>query len=147
MDPFSITVGAIGLIGATRKAVGGIKRLKALRDAPEELHDLLTELSQFESVLQAIQDTAHPSESANSALETLLGAAKDKIVEFDSLIEYRLTQAGTSDKVDRFRWIESQKDIDRLRKQVRDIRANLDIIIGARTGYVGQLLSKIMFAQ
>lgn len=141
MDPFSVTVGAISLAGAAKKAIGGIKRLKALRDAPEELHDLLAELSQFEEILQAIQDEAHPSESADFALETLLGSAKDKIVEFDSLIEYRLTQAGTSSKVDRLQWIESHKDVDRLRKQLRDIRANLDVIIGVRTRYVAPLLS------
>ena len=133
MDPFSITVGAISLAGATKKVIGGIKRLKALRDAPQELHDLLVELSQFEEVLQAIQDTAHPSASAETPLETLLSGAKDKIVEFDSLIEYRLTQAGSSSKVDRLGWIESRKDIDRLREQLRGIRANLDVLIGVRT--------------
>lgn len=147
MDPFSITVGAITLAGATKKAIGGISRLKALRDAPEELHDLLAELSQFEEVLEAIQDTVHPSESTDSTLEILLSSAKDKIVEFDSLIEYRLTQAGTSSKVDRLRWIESHKDVDRLREQLKVIRANLDVIIGARTRYVVPLLSIVVFSR
>ncbi|KAL9126402.1 MAG: hypothetical protein Q9175_007926, partial [Cornicularia normoerica] len=133
MDPFSITVGAITLAGAIKQAIGGIKRLKALRDAPEELHDLLAELSHFEEVLQPIQDTAHPSESADSPLEILLCQAKDKIVEFNSLIEYRLTQVGTSSKVDRLQWIESQKGIGRLREQLKDIRANLDVVVGVRT--------------
>ena len=133
MDPFSITVGAITLASASRKAIGSIKRLKALRDAPEELQDLLSELSQFEVILQAIEDTAHPSHSVNSSLETLLHEAKKKMVEWDSLVEYRLTQAGSSNKVDRPQWIESQKEIDRLRGQLRDIRASLDVIIGVRT--------------
>ena len=133
MDPFSITLGAITLASATKKAIGGIKRLKALRDAPEELQDLLSELSQFEVVLQAIEDTAHPSDSVDSSLETILGGAKDKMVEWESLVKYRLTQAGSSSKVDRLQWIESKKEVSRLRGQLRDIRSHLDVIIGVRT--------------
>ena len=46
MEPFSITVGAIGLACAVNNATGSvIKRLKALRDTPKELQDLLAELS------------------------------------------------------------------------------------------------------
>ena len=133
MDPFSITLGAITLASATKKAIGGIKRLKALRDAPEELQDLLSELSQFEVVLQAIEDTAHLSDSVDSSLETILDGAKNKMVEWESLVENRLTQAGSSSKVNRLQWIESEKEISRLRGQLKDIRANLDIIIGVRT--------------
>lgn len=133
MDPFSITLGAITLASATKKAIGGIKRLKALRDAPEELQDLLSELSQFEVLLQAIEDTAHPLDSVDSSLETILGGAKGKMVEWESLVEYRLTQAGSSNKVDRLQWNENKKEIGRLRGQLRDIRANLNIIIGVRT--------------
>ena len=101
MDPFSITLGAITLAGATKKAIGGIKRLKALRDAPEELQDLLSELSQIEVVLQAIEDTAPFSDCVDSSLENVLDGAKNKMVEWESLVENRLTQLGSSSKVDR----------------------------------------------
>ena len=141
MDPFSITVGATALAGAAKNTIGGIKNLiTALRDAPKELQDLQAELSQFEEVLRAIQDTTRLTGNAENSLEPLLGRAKDKIVELDSLIEYSLTQAGSSSKVDRFQWKQSQKDIDRLRKQIHDIRADLSIIIGVRTRYVAPML-------
>ena len=134
MDPFSVTVGAIGLAGAANKATGSvIKRLKALRDAPEELRDLLAELSHFELVVQTIQNAADQSETAGSPLETLLGTAKDKILELNTLIEYRLTKAGTSSEVDRSQWAGSQKDVDKLRKQLKDIRANVDVILTVRS--------------
>ena len=137
MDPFSITVGAIGLAGAANTATGSvIKRLKALRNAPEELQDLLAELSQFELVLQTIQNAADPSETAGSPLETLLGTAKDKILELHRLIEYRLTKAGTSSEVDRSQWAGSQKDVDRLRKQLTNIRTNLHVNLAINTKYV-----------
>ena len=145
MDPFSVTVGAIGLAGAANKATGSvIKRLKALRDAPEELRDLLAELSQFELVLQTIQNAADQSETTHSPLETVLGTARDKILELHWLIEYRLTKAGTSSEVDRSQWAGSQKDVDRLRKQLKDIRANLDVILTVRTKYVAIHLSVVI---
>ena len=145
MEPFSITVGAISLAGAAKKVTGSvIKRLKALRDAPEELQDLLAELSQFEEILQAIQDAADPSETTHSPLETLLGTAKDKILELNSLIEYRLTQAGTSSKVDRLQWTQNQKDVDKLRKQLKNTRDNLDVILSLRTKYVALHLSAMI---
>lgn len=134
MDPFSITIGAIGLAGAANKATGSIiKRLKALRDAPEELQELLAELSQFEEILQAIQNAADPSETTHSPLETLVETAKDKILELHRLIEYRLTKAGTSSEVDRSQWAGSQKDVDRLRKQLTNIRANLHVSLSIST--------------
>ena len=142
MDPFSITVGAIGLAGAANKATGSvIKRLKALRDAPEELQDLLAELSQFEHILQAIQDASHPSEKTDSPFETLLDTAKDKILELHRLIEYRLTKAGTSSEVDRSQWAGSQKDVDRLRKQLTNLRANLHVNLSINTKYVALSIS------
>ena len=145
MDPFSITVGAVGLAGAANKATGSvIKRVKALRNAPEELQDLLAELSQFELVLQTIQNAAASSETAGSPLETLLGTAKDKILELNSLVEYRLTKAGTSSEVDRSQWAWSQKDVDRLRKQLTNLRANLDVILTVRTKYVAIHLSAMI---
>ena len=140
MDPFSLTVGAITLAGAAKNAIGGISHLiTALRDAPEELQDLQAGLSQFEEILRVIQDTTRLSENAGSSLEPLIGRAKDKIVELDSLIEYTLTQAGSSHKVDRYQWKQSQKDVDKLRKQMNDIRADLDIIFGVRTTYVAPI--------
>ena len=140
-EPFSITVGAIGLAVTTKNAIGGsIKRLKALQHAPAELQDLLAELSQFAEVLRAIEEPTNPSENDGSPLENLLRTAKDKMVEFDSLVEYQLTQAGTSDKVDRLRWIGSSKEIETLRRQLGDIRSNLNVLIGVRSRYTAQNL-------
>ena len=142
MDPFSITVGAIGLAGAANKATGSVfKRIKALRNAPQELQDLLAELSQFETIFQAIQDAADPSETTHSPLETLLDTAKDKILELHRLIEYRLTKAGTSSEVDRSQWAGSQKDVDRLREQLKNIRANLLVNLNINTKYVALSIS------
>lgn len=132
MDPLSVGASAIAIVGAIGKVIKGIDRLKALQEAPRELDDLLAEMSQFELVLQAIQDA---SEHPDPGLKILLDTAKRVLVDFDSLIEYELTQARTSNKADRWQWTRSSKDIKRLRRQLRDVRGNLVALVGLNTKY------------
>ena len=109
MDPLSVGASVIAVVGATGKVVKEIRRLKAMQDAPRELDDLLTEVSQFELVVQASQRVKGNMESE---LGTLLKIAKDLVTEFESLIGYKLTEPGTSNKVDRWQWIRSSKDVE-----------------------------------
>ena len=131
MDPLSVGASVIAVVGATGKVVKGIRRLKALQDAPKELDDLLTEVSQFELVVQACQ-------KAQGNLEPELGlplkTAQGLVTEFESPIEYKLTEPGTSNKVDRWQWIRSSKDVERLRGKLRDATANLVALVGVNTG-------------
>lgn len=133
MDPLSGVASVIAVVGATGKVIKRIRRLKALRDAPRELDDLLAEISQFELVLQAIQK-AH--ENPGSELGILLGTAQRILVDFDSLIEYKLTEAGTSDRVDRWQWTRRPQTVERLRGKLRDVTANLVALVGVDTRYV-----------
>ncbi len=132
MDPLSVSASVIAVVGATRKVINGIRRLKALRDAPRELEDLAAEISQFELVLQAIQKV---NDHSVSELGRLLETARKILVEFESLIEYKLTEAGTSSKVDRWQWTRSSQDVERLRGQLRDVTAYLTALVGVSTRY------------
>lgn len=130
MDPLSVGASVIAVVGATGKIVRGIRRLKAMQDAPKELDDLLTEVSQFELVIKASQKINGHIESE---LGTLLKIAQDLVTEFESLIEYKLTEPGTSNKVDRWQWLRSSKDVERLRVKLRDVTANLVALVGVTT--------------
>ena len=130
MDPLSVGASVIAVVGATGQVIKGIRRLKTLQDAPRELDDLLAEISQFELVLQAIQKAY---ETPGSELERLLETARKILVDFETLIEYKLTEAGTSNKVDRWQWTRSSKDVERLRGQLRDVTANLVALVGVNT--------------
>ena len=132
MDPLSVGASVIAVVGATGKVIKGIRCLKALRDAPRELDDLSAEISQFELVLHAIQNV---NDNPVSELGRLLETARRILVEFLSLIEYKLTEAGTSSKVDRWQWTRSPKDVERLRGQLRDVTANLMALVGVSTRY------------
>ena len=132
MDPLSVGASVIAVVGATGKVIKGIGRLKAMQDAPKELDDLLMEVSQFELVVQASQRV---NGNIGSELRALLKTAQDLVIEFESLIEYKLTEPGTSNKVDRWQWIRSSKDVERLRVKLRDVTANLVALVGVNTRY------------
>ena len=136
MDPLSVGASVIAVVGAVGKVIKGIDRVKALQEAPRELEDLLAEISQFELVLRAIQNAF---ECPDPGLKRVLDTAKRILVDLDSLIEYKLTEAGSSNKADRWQWTRSSKDVERLRGQLRDVTANLVALVGVNTRYVGHL--------
>ena len=133
MEPLSIGASVIAIVGATGKAVKGIRRLKALKDAPQELDDLLAEISQFEIVINAIQNTP---QNSGFELGKLLETATGILVEFESLVEYNLTEAGTSDRVDRWQWTRKSKEVKLLREKLRDVTGNLVALVGVNTRWV-----------
>ena len=58
MDPFSLTVGALSLIGAATATAKMLKKLAALRRAPEELMQLINEVlfdSRFLNLIRLIE--------------------------------------------------------------------------------------------
>lgn len=132
MDPFSLAASIITVIGATKTGINGIK---VLRGASDGLEDLLADISQFEAVLEAIQNLPGARDNADSELKRLLESGSKKVVELNSLVQYRLTKAGESSKVDRLQWIRSGHDVERLRGQLRDIIANLVALVGVNTRY------------
>lgn len=133
MDPLSVGASVIAVFGATGKVIKGIHRLKALRDAPRELDDLIAEISQLEIILQAVRKAC---QSSGSELGSLLETAQNILVDFESHIEYRLTEAGSSNKVDRWQWTRDSKNVERLRRKLRDVTANLVALVNVSTKYV-----------
>lgn len=133
MDPISAGASAFALVGATVKVVKGIRRLKALQDEPRELDDLLVETSQPEPVLHAVHNAY---ENSGPELRILFEAARGILVDLDSLIEYRPTEARSSHKVDRWQWTLKLKDVKRLRGKLKDVTANLVALFGVKIRYI-----------
>ena len=133
MDPLSLGASVIAIVGVTGKVIKGIRSLKALRDAPRELDDLLDEVSQFETIIRAVQNA---SQDTGSDLKGLIETAQRILTELESLIEHKLTEVGTSKKVDRWQWIRSPKDVKRLRGRLQDVTGNLVALLGVNSRYV-----------
>lgn len=133
MDPVSFTASLITVIGTVKQVGKGLKQLKALQQAPQELDNLIDETSQFEAILQAIDNAPWSSSSIKPELRIILSKAHEKVREFDALIQYTLTEAGTSKKVDRLQWVRKRPQVESLRSHLRDITLRIVSLIGVET--------------
>lgn len=124
-DPLSITASIITVVGAANAVAKGLRRLKAAKDAPEGLQDLILDVAQIEMVLNGVKSAVLSSGSPSIELATLIEEAGSKLLELRSLIEYTLKKAGGSDKVDRWQWLRKGNEVERLRNQLGTIRLNL----------------------
>ena len=129
MEPLSAAASIIAVVGAARKAAEGLQSLKAIKDAPKELEDLLLEFSQIEVILQSYKNLPTDFQERSSDLITILGVAENKFDELDSLVHYTLTKAGSNEKVDRFQWLQKRSDTERLRKQLGQILVTLNTLL------------------
>ena len=124
-DPLSLTASIIAVVGAADGVTKGLRRLKAAEDAPKGLQDLLDDVEQLEMILNYVKSTVLGSGSPPIELTTLTREVGSKLLELQSLIEYTLTKAGASDKVDRWQWLRKGDEVERLRNQLGTIRLNL----------------------
>ena len=133
MDPLSFTASLITVVGTVKQVKNGLRQLKGLHNAPRELDDLLDENSQFEAILTAIDKTPWRSSGVGPELQTVLSKAHAKLNDFDALIQYTLTEAGTSSKVDRLQWVRRRPEVEGLRHDLRDITLRIVSLVGVET--------------
>ena len=133
MDPLSLTASLIAVVGTVKQVQKGLGQLKRLHNAPRELDDLLDENSQFEAILQAIEKTPWKSNGVGPELQTVLSKAHAKLADFDALIQYTLTEAGSSSKVDRLQWVRRRREVEEMRHDLRDITIRIISLVGVET--------------
>ena len=129
-EPLSIATSVVTLLATTKPI---IKHLKALQEAPQELRDLLSEITQYDSLLQVIREKSWSSDHIHHDIKGLLKDATRKLQDIDSLVQYTLTKPGTSDKVDRLQWSNKKSEIGKLRKSLKDICADIVSMMGVET--------------
>ena len=129
MEPLSAAASVIAVVGAARKAAEGLQRLKAIKDAPKELEDLLLEFSQIEIILQSYKNLPTNCEKRSGDLATVLDIAGKKFDELDNLVHYTLTKAGGNEQVDRLQWVRKRSDTERLREQLARILVTLNTVL------------------
>ena len=129
MEPLSVTASVLAVLGAARRLSQGVGLLKAAKGAPDSLGDLLLRLSGIEEVLHAIQDVSTKPGAVSPGLTRVLGRTKAKFVEMDSLIQYTLTKAGESSKVDRWQWLRRREEVEKLQRQLDALHNDLTALI------------------
>ena len=129
MEPLSAVASILAVVGAARKAAEGLHRLKAIKNAPKELEDLLLEFSQIEVVLQSYKNLPTNFQEQSPILAAILGIAENKFRELDKLVHYTLTKAGSNEKVDRLQWVLKRLDTERLREQLSQSLVTLNTLL------------------
>ena len=144
MDPLSITVSIVALIGAAQQVAVGLNKLASLRGAPaavlalnNELSDLRLVLSEAEPLLlkhgraTVASQTAASSLANDTRLKLSIEGAKDKLVELESIIQNRLmTRLGAIDKIG---WLKEQDRIRKALEDIRIVRLNITAMLGIVT--------------
>lgn len=129
MESLSAAASVIAVVGAARKAAEGLRSLKAIKNAPKELEDLLLEFTQIEIILQSYKNLPTNFQERSSNLATILGIAENKFHELNNLIHYTLTKAGNNEQVDRLQWIRKRSDTKSLREQLSQILVTLNTLL------------------
>ena len=134
-DPLSITASIVAVIGAAGGITKILGKIKNLRNAPNELLALFNEVSDLQIILKdlqhyILQNIERPQilQEELQHISILVGRAKDKLLELDELIQYRLVKPESiSDqiKVSKREWARAKDSIERFRQSLRDIRLNI----------------------
>lgn len=138
MDPLSITVSIIAIIGAIETTGKGIASLRKIRDGPKELARLLREIDELHDVLLQInsvldglqlepanQEGTHRGRTIEWIREQV-GKADETMIELDRLGQ-ACSKTSNSGQVEcsRRRWQQNRKKATTLLSDVQSIRGKL----------------------
>lgn len=137
MDPLSITASIVAIVGAGGSLASGLRRIHALRDAPDDLLQLNEELSQIQLLVSAIQESCRQRGKRVSAEDQCdefifmtLRRSRDDVLNVEKLIAYDLTKVSSNgDKLDRGAWLGAQSKVQRAKDCLRETKSSLTGIL------------------
>ncbi|MCJ1239219.1 hypothetical protein MMC14_007213 [Varicellaria rhodocarpa] len=134
MDPLSITVSVITLLGAGGTIAKGLDRIRSLRTAPDILLQLYNEISDLHLLLHAIDGLYRQNRDPDIASQqeivcTVLKRAKDIVLELEKVIVCMLTkETDSGTELDRVAWMLAFKKIKKMQNGMRNVRHNLNAV-------------------
>ena len=138
MDIVSAISAIITLLGAGGTIVNGLEKLSSLREAPNSVLALNNEISDFRAVTLELFHLLRQESIKSSASQThiqnlhlVLGRAREKILELECLIEYRLIapNSGNDIRLNNVAWVLERYRVKRLQKEIRSMRISLVTIL------------------
>ena len=138
MDILSSVSGIITLLGAGGTIVQGLERLCSLREAPNTVLALNNEVSDFRFIileilglLQQESTRSSTSQAFSQSLDTVLQRAREKLLELECLIEYRLVtpNSGNGIQLNKVAWVLERHKVKRIQEEIRSLRINLITIL------------------
>lgn len=143
MDPLSITASVIAIATLASQTCSAFSDLRSLCESlPGRLHAVNNEVADLNLVLYEIsvlvENRACFPESKLSAIPHLLHQAETKLVEIRNIvIQLTLSCRSSRNPIARVHsWRKDQSRLQALQEDVRTVKANLNIMLGASNSYV-----------
>ena len=132
MDPFSLTVGILTLLGAGGMIGKTLNKIITLK-APDVLFALNKEVVDLEIVVQDVSNLLHQHSQVTRAAPIssvcfALDKSKRTLLNLESLIAYELTTTKGKDnelRLDRSAWSRLEPKVFKLKNDIRDDRVRL----------------------
>ncbi|MCJ1388336.1 hypothetical protein MMC18_001182 [Xylographa bjoerkii] len=148
MDPLTLTVSIIAVIGAGGSVAKGLRKLVSLKDVPDELLQLNNEVSDVYKIVFAIngccnhrQDKSSVVNAESSYVSATMQRAKDLVLELEIYVAHELTKVvANGDRVDRVAWLRAGGKVGKLKDRLRDMKADLGVAVNIlNLTYIQQL--------
>ena len=132
MDPFSLTVGILTLLGAGGTIGKALKKIITL-NPPDVLLALNNEVNDLQIVVQNVSDLLHQHSKVTQAAQTssisfALEKSKRTLATLESTIAYELTTTTGKEnelRLDRYAWFRQERKVLRIKNDIRDDRFRL----------------------
>ena len=142
MDPLSISVSILTILGSTGSVGKAVKKLVGLRSVPDALLALNNEISDFHLIVSKIDALLQLHRDATSTssrvvdfateISPLLERGKARLLDLECLIEYTLTAPGQHGEpvLNKVAWLREQERVRIVQDEIRSIRTSLAALIG-----------------
>lgn len=140
MDPLSITVSAITLLGTVKGISKGLQKLVSLRRASDLVLALINELEDFQIILNVVQSVITQRESIAKApagltgdLNSLLERSKGLLEEIQVMTDGLLASHGSKEqpRLSRIKWLKRQSALQPLQKELEGIKHSISALLAA----------------
>ena len=143
-DPLSVAAGVVGIITAAAHISSMLTKFtKNIKDAPEQAHVILTDVTDTSRILSHLQvfvlDTGSVSQSRTCLLqiESVVAIVTGCVATFSEL--QRLLESIRTDEMtvlDRLKWTRDESSIRALGTRLQTHKASLSLMLGVLNGCV-----------
>ena len=146
MDPLSVTVSILAVIGAGSTIGKGLKKIISTRHLPDVLFQLNNEVTDLQYIVQGVHNLLQQRSQADqedggllSSDESLVSAlehAKKTLLALESLIAYQLITVDSRNgrvKIDRLSWLRAESQVKSLKDDIRTDRVRLSTALSLLT--------------
>ena len=134
MDPFSISVGVIAVLGLVGKVIKGAEKIRGSLKANDQICALINELTDLKCVLATSNiDQARLSRDQASHVRDIVKRAKWSLSELDLVINDRLLKLKNEGELFQYRlaWLRERSHIESLQKELRYLASAFSLALTA----------------